>query len=274
MSVPEHVPPHAIDTGEPPGPGAGAPLLLVHGWGSDAEDWLPLLPRLAPRHRVIAVDLPGHGRTPDRPDRCSPPALADELAGLLRRLGTGAVVAVGHSLGGQVATALGVGHPELVRSVVTVATSFGGDPSLAQRMAAEQEALLREGAPWAVRWVGRAFNDRSPAAVRARHEALIATVDPLVLHRYRHVTYLAPGSLGLRPAADAYLRRRTRPTLAVHTSAEAAALDRETRTHPDSRTVLWEGIGHYAHEERPDDLAGLLLEWCAGPGGRTPGDAR
>ncbi|MDT0347105.1 alpha/beta fold hydrolase [Streptomyces litchfieldiae] len=262
MPVPRTFRPAAVDSGPPPSP-AGPPLLLVHGWGSDREDWAAHLPLLAPYHRVLIPDLPGHGETPDRPDRSAPRDVAADLAGWLRELGTGPVVAVGHSMGGQVVTALAVEHPGLVRSVVAIATAYGGDAAEAARLPAEQEALRREGTDWALRFVRGAFSETTPPAVRERHERLMAAMDTDVLVRYREAMYLAPGAFGLRPAAEEYLRHRDCPSLAVHSSPAAAAWERTTLRHPASRVVLWEGCGHYLHEERPAELAALLREWCA-----------
>jgi pimeloyl-ACP methyl ester carboxylesterase len=254
---------HAVDTGEPSGGAAAAPLLLVHGWGSDGDDWADHLPLLAPHHRVLVPNLPGHGRTPDRPGRCAPRAVAADLAAWLRSLGTGPVVAVGHSMGGQVVTALAVEHPEWVRSVVGIASAYGGDAAEAERLPGEQAALRREGTAWAVGFVRDAFTPATPRRVRERHERLMAAMDPEVLARYRDAMYLAPDAFGLRPAAEAYLRHRACPALAVHSSPAAAAWERTTLRHPTSRVAVWEGCGHYLHEERPAELAGLLREWCA-----------
>ncbi|TDC75725.1 alpha/beta fold hydrolase [Streptomyces hainanensis] len=253
--------PHAVDTGPPPR-SQGPPLLLVHGWGGDAGDWAPLLPLLGPYHRVWAPDLPGHGRTPARTGRHAPRAVAADLAGWLRASGTGPVVAVGHSMGGQVVTALAVEHPELVRSVVPVAAAYGADEDEIRRLPAEQAALRREGADWAVGFVRRAFTATGPARLRERHERLMAAMDPAVLIDYREAMYLTSDAFGPRPAAEAYLRRRGQPTLAVHNSPAAAAWERGTLRDPRSRVVLWEGLGHYPHEERPAELAELLLAWC------------
>ncbi len=265
--------PHAVDTGMPPGSAAGPPVLLVHGWGSDGEDWADHVPGLAPHHRVLAPDLPGHGRTPDRPERCAPRVLAADLAGWLRGLGTGPVVAVGHSLGGQVVTALAVEHPDLVRSVVALATAYGGDAAEAERLPAAQQALRREGSAWAVRFVRRAFTAATPDPVRRRHERLMAAMDPEVLLRYREGMYLAPGAFGLRAAAEAYLQRRHCPALAVHTSPAAAAWERTTFRHPLSRVELWPECGHYLHEERPADMVALVRAWCAATAGDDEHDA-
>lgn len=275
MSAP-YPPPYLGDVGE------GAPtLLLVHGWGCDGDDWAALLPALAPRHRVLVPDLPGHGRTPPvpapsgAPNPYAPRALARELAALVERLGAGPVVAVGHSMGGHVVSALAVEHPRLVRSVVTVATGWGGTahgapvPRRPAAERAEPEERAEPGNPrraedaWALRVVRAACGPGTPPEVRARHERLVAAADAGVLARCREGMYRGGDAFGLRPAARRYLSRRRCPVLAVHTSPEAAAWERRLPRHPLSRVELWEGCGHYAHEERPGELAALLEEWCA-----------
>jgi pimeloyl-ACP methyl ester carboxylesterase len=229
MPVRRNLRPAAVDSGPPPD-GAGPTLLLVHGWGGDSGDWAAHLPLLAPHHRVLAPDLPGHGATPDRPGRCSPRDLAADLADWLVDLDTGPVVAVGHP---------------------------------AARLPARQEALRREGVAWGCGSCAAPFSAHTPPAVRARHERLMAAMDPEVLIRYREAMYLAPGAFGLRPAAEGYPRGRSCPALAVHTTPAAAAWERGLPRHPRSRVVLWEGCGHYPHEERPAELAALLRAWCA-----------
>jgi pimeloyl-ACP methyl ester carboxylesterase len=84
--------------------GSGDPLLLVHGLGSARTTWLPLLPALAARYDVIAVDLPGHGDTPPLPrtEPATPGRLAKRLALLLDELGLVSAHVMGNSLGGWV----------------------------------------------------------------------------------------------------------------------------------------------------------------------------
>ncbi|WP_226961935.1 MULTISPECIES: alpha/beta fold hydrolase [Streptomyces] len=254
-----------VDTG-PVGRG-GWSLLLVHGWGSDADDWAPLVPELAGWARVIAPDLPGHGPSAARAGGDggphSPHGVADLLAALLRDRGTGPVVAIGHSLGGQVVSALAIAHPELVGAVAVLAPAYGGAPEDRDRIVAEQRALRRRGSAWAVDFVAGAFGPLAPEDLRERHRRLMARMSPEVLARYRDALYLAPDAFGLRPASDAYLRRRRCPVLAVHTDPAAAAWERGLLSHPASRVHLWEECGHYPHEERPADLARLLALWCA-----------
>jgi pimeloyl-ACP methyl ester carboxylesterase len=103
----------------------GPPVLCVHGWTCDGSDWSWQVPAFVPGHRVIAVDPRGHGRSTAPADGYGPLFFADDLAALLARLGTGPVVAMGHSMGGATVVALAVEHPELVRAVVSVTRPLG-----------------------------------------------------------------------------------------------------------------------------------------------------
>ncbi len=105
--------------------GRGDPLVLLHGaLGTIQSCFAALLPRLAQTHRVIAVELQGHGHTPDTDRVLTYPNLAGDVHALLEHLGTGPVDVVGYSLGGAVAIELAIRHPALTRRVV-----FAGAPS-------------------------------------------------------------------------------------------------------------------------------------------------
>ncbi|MCX4834015.1 alpha/beta fold hydrolase [Streptomyces sp. NBC_00006] len=100
--------------------GTGEPLLLLHGIGHHWEAWQPVLPILAAERDVIAVDLPGFGRSPALPD-----GLAYDLAGVVpvldafcRHIGVERPHVAGNSLGGLLA--LDLGREKLVRSVTAL----------------------------------------------------------------------------------------------------------------------------------------------------------
>jgi pimeloyl-ACP methyl ester carboxylesterase len=87
--------------------GAGAPLVLLHGIGMSRRVWDPVIPVLAERFDVIAVDLPGFGDSPLRIDGAGDPAtLAASVADLLDELDITAPHVAGNSLGGWVAIEL------------------------------------------------------------------------------------------------------------------------------------------------------------------------
>jgi pimeloyl-ACP methyl ester carboxylesterase len=94
-------------------------IVLIHGLATNAGYFRYNIPALARQHRVIAVDLPGYGRSDKRASY--PYTLsfyADAVAGLLRELGVEHVVAGGHSMGGQIALVLALARPQLVSKLV------------------------------------------------------------------------------------------------------------------------------------------------------------
>ncbi len=96
-------------------------LLLVHGLGQNGfTDWLPVLPQLAQRYHVIAVDLPGFGYSGVPSGRYSPSNYARILQALLTRCGKQGLIVIGHSMGGAVALRLASAYPELVAKLILV----------------------------------------------------------------------------------------------------------------------------------------------------------
>lgn len=104
--------------------GGGSPLVLLHGGMLTIDlDFGALIPALAQRHRVIAPELQGHGRTADIDREISPSASASDVVALLDHLGVDRAHVLGHSMGAAVAMQLAVEHPARVRSIVPVSVS-------------------------------------------------------------------------------------------------------------------------------------------------------
>ena len=105
------------------------PLLLVHGISCCIRTWAPFLRELARREdapAVIVPDLPAHGRS-GKPDHyLDMDGFAEWLTQLLRQLEVPVADVLGHSMGGQVAIALAQRHPELVRRLVLLGPTTGG----------------------------------------------------------------------------------------------------------------------------------------------------
>jgi pimeloyl-ACP methyl ester carboxylesterase len=98
--------------------GEGEPLVLVHGLGGSAANWIALVPLLLPGRRLLVPELPGHGGSEPLPAASSLNAYADRIALLLEREGLGPAAVVGHSLGGAIALRLAIRRPELVDALV------------------------------------------------------------------------------------------------------------------------------------------------------------
>jgi pimeloyl-ACP methyl ester carboxylesterase len=98
--------------------GTGRPLILLHGGLGSGEMFGPVIPALAERHQVIAVDLQGHGRTADIDRPIDIKWMADDIAALIDHLGLDRPDVVGYSLGGGVAMQTAVRHPGKVGKLV------------------------------------------------------------------------------------------------------------------------------------------------------------
>ena len=119
--------------------GAGRPLILLHGGLGAIEMFGPNLPALAERHRVVAVDLQGHGRTADVDRPISVETMAEDIAALIKKLGLEKPDVMGYSLGGGVALLVAARHPELVRKLVAVSTPFRRNGFYADILAQQQQ---------------------------------------------------------------------------------------------------------------------------------------
>jgi len=107
--------------------GAGEPLILLHGGLGAGAMFGDIMPVLSGGHRVIAVDLQAHGRTADIDRPLSFDAMADDIATLMNHLGIDKADVMGYSLGGAVALRTAVRHPEIVKKLVLVSTTFKHD---------------------------------------------------------------------------------------------------------------------------------------------------
>ncbi|OLE25471.1 MAG: alpha/beta hydrolase [Actinobacteria bacterium 13_1_20CM_3_71_11] len=107
--------------------GTGRPLVLLHGGLGSGEMFGPVLPALAERYQVIAVDLQGHGRTADIDRPIEIPLLAGDIAALIDHLGLDRPDVVGYSLGGGVALHTAARYPDKVGRLVIAAANIRRD---------------------------------------------------------------------------------------------------------------------------------------------------
>jgi len=101
--------------------GAGKPaFVFVHGWTCNRSFFAPQAAHFARRHRVVSVDLRGHGES-DKPEGPYPiTAYTDDIAHIIDHLELGKVVAVGQSMGGTAVLQLAVTYPDHVAAIVMV----------------------------------------------------------------------------------------------------------------------------------------------------------
>ncbi|CAN5306332.1 alpha/beta hydrolase [soil metagenome] len=129
--------------------GAGEPVLLIHGFASNARvnwqstGWLATL--LGAGFRAIAMDVRGHGESAKLydPRLYHPSLLAGDAANLLRHLGIGSAVVIGYSMGGRIAAFLAAAHPDSVRALIIggmglgMVVGIGGEEEIAAALEAD-----------------------------------------------------------------------------------------------------------------------------------------
>lgn len=255
--------------------GSGTPVVLVHGFPNTWYAWRDVMPRLAEHHTVIAVDLRGLGDSEPGTQPNDVTTGAGDLHGLVAELGLGPVMLVGQDWGGSTAFAFAAAHPDEVRRLAVLEAMPAGPWTetgsgsggawfvgfhqildLPERMVAGRERAYLD-------WFFRAFS-----AVRGVPTQ--AAVDEYVR------CYTRPGAM-----ASAFARYRGRgreiehntrhlsrpldlPVMAVggERGAFGAAVAENLRHGAsDVRQEVLAECGHYVSEERPAELASLLLSF-------------
>ncbi|HTJ53193.1 MAG TPA: alpha/beta hydrolase [Cyclobacteriaceae bacterium] len=108
--------------------GMGDPVVLLHGSFMNINvNFGAMIPELAKTHRVIALEMQGHGRTADINRALSFTALADDVAGLMNYLKIDSATIVGYSMGATVALELALTHPEKVSKVIFISSVYKSD---------------------------------------------------------------------------------------------------------------------------------------------------
>lgn len=102
------------------GAGNGLPVLFIHGFGGDLDNWLFNIDAVGEKSPVIALDLPGHGQSTARLPGASIEALAGFVARFMDVLDVEQAHLVGHSVGGAIAAQMALDHPKRVASVALI----------------------------------------------------------------------------------------------------------------------------------------------------------
>ncbi len=244
--------------------GEGPALVLLHGLSATHANWEFTMPAFADRWRVVAPDLPGHGRSA-KPDA---PYTIDFYAGVVRslgrELGIREAVVVGNSLGGQIALELAISYPRWTRALVLAAPAGGfGAPVQALRWAvaaAARPALLRVALPWALERC--VFDPSLPACDTRRRILAERLADEDYPSFARAVARSLSGSIA---AGRQPLQRIGQPTLLVWGRDDRlvglAGSRRLVRAVPHARLAVLERCGHLPMLERPAEFNRILADF-------------
>jgi pimeloyl-ACP methyl ester carboxylesterase len=250
------------------GPHDGSPIVLIHCFTCAINWWDGVIPRLDRDHRVIAVDLLGHGGSEKPSSGYSIENQADLIAGVLGRLGVRDAEVVGHSLGGPVSIALAERSPQLVNRLVTIDSipddSYGDvgfigelpfKPVIGQTLwRIKPDFSIRNGLE-----VAFAPGFKVP-------DAFVEDVKQMTYSSYTgsHEAfddYTGEEALPQRAAATG------KPTLALMGAEEQIAKDPEEALAAyraaGAQTKLIQGAGHSPEVEKPAETAALILAFGA-----------
>jgi pimeloyl-ACP methyl ester carboxylesterase len=244
--------------------GSGPPLLLVHGFPSNAAAWSAIVPRLESERSMIALDMVGFGQSTRQPRRpLSGDAYADRLVALLDELGHERVDVAGLSWGGSVVQRLAARHPQRVNRLVLLAAV-----SAAHVLPLRTSNLLGLAVairfPSVARVAVRRFLVRASADPQLPVESLVhAYVDPLrrpgtlaAMRRFVRDTAATPAiDLGAITARTLVVVPEADRIVPPAMGAEIAA------SIPSARYEPIPGVGHAVQFEAPERVAALMRDF-------------
>ncbi|HEU4799979.1 MAG TPA: alpha/beta hydrolase [Gemmatimonadales bacterium] len=186
--------------------GSGEPVVLLHGaFMTITNNWAGWIDELSRTRQVIAVEMQGHGRTADIPRAFSNENHADDVAALIRYLKLPRADLIGYSMGGGVAMQVAVRHPDLVRKVVVISSTF------------RRDGMTQEGRDAIAGLTAEVFKG-SP--LETEYQRLSPTPDQFATFVERMVAGFAKGN----DLSAAQLRSTTAPMFFIHGDADGIRL--------------------------------------------------
>ncbi|KIT14875.1 alpha/beta fold hydrolase BchO [Jannaschia aquimarina] len=243
--------------------GQGPDLVLLHGAGAATHSWRGLGPLLAQNHRITAMDLPGHGFTSRVAGRSTLDAMRDDVHALLDALEIVPAAMIGHSAGAAIALRMAQERPRPVVSINGAFAMFEGFAGWLFPVMAKALALNPLTVPF---FTATATDTR----IRRLLEQTGSRIDDDTLRWYGPLIRDGEHVAGtLAKMANWRLERLNRaapethaPVLLLAGSKDGTVPPRVSRDMagrlPDARLEMLDGLGHLAHEEAPDRVAGAI----------------
>jgi len=257
------------------GPRDAPAILLLHGSNASLHTWEPWVEQLRTEYRLVSLDLPGHGLTGPHPRDCySAACFVEVVDAVANDRGLVGFVLAGNSMGGWIAWNYALAHPGRLTGLVLV--DAAGAP-LPPTVEPEPPIGFRIARTPGLNLVMRGVTPRSMVERSLRQSVTVqASVTPAVVDRYwellRHpgnrrataVRFAAPRDV----ATPGQLAAITAPTLVMWGRDDrlipVAAADVFHRHVPNSRLVVYDGVGHIPMEEAPfrsvADVAAFVRE--------------
>lgn len=231
-------------------------LVFVHGWSCDRTYWSGQLVPFARTHRVVAVDLAGHGESGAQRGAWTMAAFGDDVAAVVAQLALPRVTLVGHSMGGNVVVEAARRLPGRVAALVWIDVYAKlGSPGTPEQIRAFVEPFRRNFAEQTRAFVRGMFSPAVDRALVERVAADMAAAPPAVA-----LEALAAARSFEREIPRA-LRELGLPVVAIN--PDDGRTDIESMQRHGVRVVLMPGVGHFPMLEDPERFNGLLANVLA-----------
>lgn len=242
--------------------GKGDPVVLLHPIAMRLEFWRPVVERLGENHRVVSLDLRGHGQNIPAEAPYSIADLASDVVALCRSLALGPACFVGCSLGGMVAQGVALQAPELVRGLLLANTAHTMDEKGAEVMRGRAEAaakgLDRTIDQDMARWFSEPFRQTHPTTVETVRTWALGNDPATVAYGWRAIAGLNYQNR---------LSTITQPVLVTTGTLDPAsppeAARRTAAAFANGRYVEIADCGHFSPIEHPAAFAGIAEELLA-----------
>lgn len=226
-------------------------LVFIHGWTMDRQSWKHQLDAFADEYRVVALDLAGHSESGKDRAKWSIAGLADDVAGLIKKLELKRVIFVGHSMGGPVSLMTAKRVPENVIGIVGVDTLHNVEFKFPEEVSKKFMAGFEKDFKGTLR---AAMKGMLPAKV---DEKLVTWITEM---SEKQDPKMAVGLMNDMSRLDlkAAMKEAGKPIRAINAAPEtpfAIPTDLEVnRKYADFDAVIMKGVGHFPMLERPDEF--------------------
>ena len=238
--------------------GTGEPtLVFVHCWACDRTFWKGQLDTLAAAHRVVSLDLPGHGESGKTRAAWSYAGLAADVQTVADALRLDRMVLVGHSLGGPVSLLAAGRMPGRVEGVVCVDALHNADFVFPRALSEQMMAAFHADFPAQVgRMMDMMFPPAADTAVKrwVVDKAVAADTGAVLSIIADYPNYDEKAALAAAGAPVRCINAAPSTPASMVTNIEA------NRKYADFDAVLMENVGHFLHLERPAEFNALLIQ--------------
>lgn len=250
------------------GPRDATPIVLIHCFSCAINWWDGMMPILDRSHRVIAIDLLGHGGSEKPTSGYTIPNQANLVAEALSRLHVTDAMVVGHSLGGSVAVGLAESYPDLVKKVMIIDTAPDHSDSSLGLIARLGFAPVVGEFFWRVKpdFAVKKGLEVAFAPGFAVPKEFVEDVDQMTYSSY-HDSPEGSDEYTKEKPLDQRMRETGKPLMVIMGAEEQIIDDPGKRlaeyrqTYPGTETKLIAGAGHSPNVEKPRETANILLRF-------------